>query len=90
MGLKYRAQYRVTRHNGRSYYLDFALPESDIAIECDGAAYHSSPAQKRRDLKRQREIENLGWQVVRFTGSQIVTDLGGCEQVLVNLLKRLA
>lgn len=32
-----------------------------LAIECDGAAYHSSPSARDRDRLRQDHLERLGW-----------------------------
>jgi very-short-patch-repair endonuclease len=32
-----------------------------LAIECDGATYHSSYTARDRDRLRQRQLENLGW-----------------------------
>lgn len=53
------------------YRIDLALPPQQIAIECDGKAYHSSPSQKAHDRKKDRYLRDNGWQVLRFTGSQI-------------------
>ena len=32
-----------------------------MAIECDGATYHSSPSARDRDLLRQEVLESYGW-----------------------------
>src|SRR5207253_1525322 len=32
-----------------------------LAIECDGATYHSSYTARDRDRLRQQQLENLGW-----------------------------
>jgi very-short-patch-repair endonuclease len=87
MGIEAVPQYKIKRLGRGNYYVDFALPSLMLAIECDGKAYHSSPAQIRHDKKRQAELESLGWQVIRFTGSEIVTNISGCEQVLQQLLE---
>ena len=36
-----------------------------LAIECDGAAYHSSLVARTRDRARQRVLERLGWRIHR-------------------------
>ena len=36
-----------------------------LAIECDGAAYHSSLSARTRDRARQRVLEKLGWRFHR-------------------------
>lgn len=37
-----------------------------LAIECDGATYHSSPTARDRDRLRQQQLENLGWRFCRI------------------------
>jgi very-short-patch-repair endonuclease len=58
--------------DGRIYYLDFAIPDIKLAIECDSALYHSKSFQKRRDKTRQTTLEEAGWHFVRFTGDDIL------------------
>ena len=61
--------------------LDFALwfgPNACCYVECDGYAYHKSPAQFDRD----RQISNHGTlsdvPVFRFSGRRINKDADGC------------
>ena len=37
-----------------------------LAIECDGASYHSSPTARDRDRLRQQHLEALGWRFHRI------------------------
>jgi very-short-patch-repair endonuclease len=37
-----------------------------LAIECDGASYHSSPTARDRDRLRQEHLESLGWRFLRI------------------------
>lgn len=37
-----------------------------LAIECDGASYHSSPTARDRDRLRQQQLESLGWKFHRI------------------------
>jgi len=37
-----------------------------LAIECDGASYHSSPTARDRDRLRQQQLEKLGWKFHRI------------------------
>lgn len=49
-----------------------------VAIECDGHDFHErTKEQAERDKKRDRDIQSLGWNVARFTGSEIVRDPKG-------------
>ncbi|MBQ9437536.1 MAG: DUF4011 domain-containing protein, partial [Lachnospiraceae bacterium] len=45
------------------------MPESSnyvLAVECDGATYHSAKNARDRDSIRQRVLENMGWQFYRI------------------------
>lgn len=46
--------------------VDFAYPSQQIAIEVDGAAYHSGEHTERRDRRRENELSASGWRVLRF------------------------
>lgn len=60
------------------YRIDLAVPSKKIAIEADGKDFHSTPKQKAHDRKRDRYLRSKGWSVLRFSGSSINKDLGGC------------
>lgn len=49
------------------YFVDFGNPVARVAIECDGAAFHTDRA---KDARRQAAIEANGWTVYRFTGRE--------------------
>jgi very-short-patch-repair endonuclease len=61
-------------------------------IECDGAAYHSSPSARDRDRVRQAILENLGWRIVRLWSTDYFIDAEAAiekiEQKLLHLLVR--
>jgi very-short-patch-repair endonuclease len=67
--------YDVTPQVGQAgYRIDMAIrnPERPgeyvLGIECDGAAYHSSPVARDRDRLRQEVLEGLGWRLYRIWG----------------------
>lgn len=78
------------------YRVDFTLtniPGVDllrVAIELDGHDYHSSQDQRNYDTARDRVLLKAGWQVVRFTGSQINRDVEGCVNECVDLVREWA
>lgn len=43
-------------------------------IECDGAAYHSSPSARDRDRIRHSILENLGWKLLRVWSTDYFID----------------
>jgi very-short-patch-repair endonuclease len=53
------------------YYLDFAFPGYKVAIECDGLLGHASASAQAYDLSRQNDIIEAGWDLRRFTWSDV-------------------
>ncbi|WP_091478059.1 endonuclease domain-containing protein [Microbacterium azadirachtae] len=47
--------------------IDLAYPQWKIAIEYEGDGHRTDVAQWRRDIQRQRELEDRGWIVIRLT-----------------------
>jgi len=68
------------------YRVDFAHVRTHTAIELVGQATHSTTAAIAYDCKRQREIEDMGWHVVRFGGREIFTDVEACVNEVGHLL----
>lgn len=79
------------------YRVDFVVGDDtkerkypmQIVIECDGHDYHSSKEQIKKDNERQREIENLGYTFIRFSGSEIYNDVEKCVDEVFNKIKSL-
>jgi len=66
----------------KNYRVDFAIPHIKMVIEIDGHEYHKTKEQRTSDAKRERDLEELGWYVIRFTGSEIYKNVDKCiEQV---------
>lgn len=55
------------RGSGFLARVDFAYADLKLAIELDGAAYHSSRSARDRDRDRENQLVALGWRVLRFT-----------------------
>ena len=78
----------------KRYFVDFLvscelLDESKArkyVVECDGFDYHSTKKQQAYDNQRQRDIENAGYIVIRFSGKEIYDDEVKC---VYETLKRL-
>ena len=77
-GIPVTPQYGVA-----GYRLDFACghPEQPgrmvLAIEADGAAYHSTPTARDRDRLRQQVLESLGWRFHRIWSTDWFRDPEG-------------
>jgi very-short-patch-repair endonuclease len=56
-----------------------------IAIECDGHDFHERTKQQAaRDRRRDRVLQQRGWLVFRFTGSEIFNNGRGCALEVAN------
>ncbi len=62
-------------------------PPCLVAVECDGHEYHEkTKAQAARDKARDRDIIGRGIKLLRFTGSEIWRDAGGCAAEVLAFL----
>lgn len=75
----------VKQYPVSGYYLDFAIPDRKVAIEIDGADWHTGE-RAMLDKIRQQNLEADGWRVVRFTGRDIYAMPAGCVRYVRSLL----
>ncbi|MFZ5669269.1 MAG: endonuclease domain-containing protein [Pseudomonadota bacterium] len=78
-GWKFRRQVPVGR-----YIADFACCDARLIVELDGAAHEDRALQ---DLERNGELEQFGWQVVRFPNDQVLDDLSGVSEAILAELR---
>jgi very-short-patch-repair endonuclease len=65
------------------------LIERQIIVECDGHDYHErTKEQARRDKKRDRRLQAMGFPVYRYTGSEIYQDSIECVREVVRILTK--
>ena len=78
-----------------SYRLDMAVLDPRdpsrylLAVECDGASYHSSYSARSRDRLRQQVLEGLGWSIYRIWSTDWFRDPKGELQRLDEHIKGL-
>ena len=88
-GIPVMPQYGVA-----SYRLDFACghPEQPgrmvLAIEADGARYHSTPTARDRDRLRQDVLERLGWRFHRIWSTDWFRDPEGQADLALDAWRR--
>jgi very-short-patch-repair endonuclease len=85
LGIVMYPQYPVGK-----YFVDFGNPVAKVAIECDGAAYHTD---KAADKSRHKKIESLGWNVYRFTGrecNEVTEEVYGDDETTYGRLRAIA
>lgn len=79
----YRADFLLT------YKSSFPGYEKDrqLIIECDGHDFHDKTKQQAsRDKERDREMKKLGYEVFRFTGSDIWNDVYSCAKEAIDMV----
>ncbi len=81
----------AVRVGDRLFRLDRAWSEAKLAVELDGARFHSDPDARQRDLARDAELATLGWVVLRFTYADVLRDPDGVRaRVLAAYRMRMA
>lgn len=75
LGVRYRTQFPLWLWHNVSlpYFLDFALPDYQIAIEVDDPG-HDDPKQMEKDRERTAKLREAGWVVVRCTNEDAVSN----------------
>ncbi len=89
-GLMPERQFYVQDRKG-GYFLDLAVfcQKGKIDIECDGETYHSGREKAQADRQRDNRLTARGWRILRFSGSEINSDLSGCVAMVQRVVKRL-
>lgn len=70
----------VPQYGCSGYRIDFAVRHPSepgqfvLAVEADGASYHSSPTARDRDRLRQEHLERLGWRFCRIWSTDWFND----------------
>lgn len=80
---KYRADFLV-----EFYYKDgieFKL-NKPLIVELDGFDYHSNKKQMNYDYERENELKSDGYDIIRFTGSQVYNEPLKCIRTIYNVI----
>ena len=78
----------VEKHNR---YLDFAIfcNGGFIDIETDGDMWHAQKDRVKNDNERNNELAQKGWEVLRYNGEEIRSDIGKCIREVLNTIETL-
>ena len=58
--------------NKHFFIADFYIPPKNLIIELDGG-YHETSEQKQKDAWRTGMLNSMGYKIIRFTNSQILS-----------------
>jgi very-short-patch-repair endonuclease len=80
-GAKFRRQ-----HQFGPFILDFYCPAAKLAIELDGGQYYSEEGAAK-DEARTRFLEANGIRVIRFTNTQVLTEIDAVSEAIQRALR---
>lgn len=80
-GFKFRRQHIIS-----NYIADFICLSEQLVIEIDGL-YHQLPENKISDEERTKDLNKLGFEVLRFTNDQVLNDTDNVINTIVLQLK---
>lgn len=63
--------------------------EPNIVIECDGEYWHNYPYGTNKDKMLNKEMEEKGYKVIRFWGSDIKNNIDDCIQKILNVINEV-
>lgn len=76
--------YHVYTWEGKSRWIDIAIPSRMVAIEYQGYPWHSGRIKRKADAARKEELEDLGWEVIEVSKHNILKFIGGIEAYVEN------
>lgn len=71
----------------RRYFIDAAFVKEKLGVEFDGFAFHSSRDAFERDRAKDRDLAQLGWQMVHFT-TETIADVVHTVRSLLAIRRR--
>ena len=75
-------QYKI-----KDYKSDFWVVGTNILVECDGYDFHKTKEQITSDCSRQRELMKLGYDIIRFSGTEINLNCEKCVNELIEIIE---
>lgn len=86
-GISFVPQFKIDTGK-RICIIDIAFPDVKLAVECDGDYWHTKEGAADRDREREDHLREVGWDVIRFWGTEILDDVDKCsdkvQRVLMN------
>ena len=69
---------------------DFAFPDLQIAIYCDGYKFHWERDPFQKDRQQSRDLQLQGWCVLRFGGWEILNETDAVVRTIEQAIRRKA
>jgi very-short-patch-repair endonuclease len=71
------------------YRVDFLVPKQKVIIELYGYEHHKEKWKLTKDAQRERYLQKNGYQVLRFTGSEIYKDVHSCVNEVLAIINNI-
>ena len=81
LGIKFLRQHVIG-----DYIVDFVSRQEGLIIEIDGG-YHSEPRQQIDDRLREKDLEQMGYHVIRFTNEEVIYETEYVTEQIRNYFK---
>jgi very-short-patch-repair endonuclease len=69
----------------KKYRVDFLVPSKNVIVELYGYQYHNTKYKITKDAERERYLQGKGYQVIRFTGTEVYKDTPKCVNEVLSL-----
>ncbi|WP_424962538.1 endonuclease domain-containing protein [Ekhidna sp.] len=84
LGEKQMMEYRFLRQRPiGNYIVDFFCKELKLIIEVDGYT-HQFEEVAAKDQIREKELENMGYNILRFEDSEVLNDINNVVRTIEN------
>ena len=77
LGCKFRRQYPI-----KPYIVDFCCCDKKLIIEVDGGQHNESAQDQKRDY----DLENQGYQILRFWNNEVLENIEGVRSKIADIL----
>lgn len=77
----------AAQHPVGKFSLDFAFPDSYLAIECDGEYWHGTPWQQAKDRRKDGYLKKHGWRILRLAEQEIRASPADCVKRIIAILQ---
>jgi very-short-patch-repair endonuclease len=74
----FELRYKMVAPDFRTEPVGSKVIERNLIIECDGHEFHENPIAAGTDRERVNRLQELGYRVLRFTGTQLNRNPGKC------------
>lgn len=79
-GLRHGRRQLWVRTPSGTFRVDVGYEAERVAVELDGARFHSSREQRERDMCRDAAFASIDWVTLRFSHGRLHDDIGGCQR----------